>query len=156
RNVQRGFGQGALARSADGALMSDDQQALADQLDRLATDAARLAARVRQLDRGGDALDDLRNGGVPTPPPAPPLCGVSDQAIRDWIEHAASIGQPIAEKLTTWIISTRRLLAYIEAHCGGRPARVKAENLWKECWPRWSHLANRDELGMAPSSLLSR
>ena len=44
---------------------------------------------------------------------------------------------PIAEKLT-WIISRRRLFAHIEAHCGGRPARVKAENLWKEYWPRWS------------------
>ena len=31
---------------------------------------------------------------------------------------------------------TRRLLPYIEAHCGGFPARVKAENRWKEYWRR--------------------
>jgi hypothetical protein len=143
--------------------MTDDQKSLADEFDRLAaehtrlaTDAANLAIRVRRLGRLGDALDDLRNGGFLTTQQAATICEVSDQAIRDWIEHAASIGEPIAEKRTTWIIGTRRLFAYIEAHCGGFPARVKAENRWRENWARWSRLANRDELGAAHSSLVSR
>jgi hypothetical protein len=127
--------------------MSDDQKALAAELDRLAAehaklsaDAARLATRVRQLGRIGDALDDLRNGGILTVQQGAIICDVSDQAIRDWIEHAALIGQPIAEKRTTWIICTSRLLAYVEEHCGGMPARVKAKNRLDEFWPKWSHV----------------
>jgi hypothetical protein len=125
--------------------MSDDQVTLAAELDRLAAQHARLAAdatnlaiRVRQLGRIGDALDDLRSGGLLTCQQAAAICEVTDQAIRDWIEHSISIGRPIAEKRTTWIISTARLLAYVEEHCGGKPERVKAENLLKEYWPKWS------------------
>jgi hypothetical protein len=50
--------------------MSDDQKALADELDRLAAehaklsaDATRPATSVRQIGRIGDALDELHNGG---------------------------------------------------------------------------------------------
>jgi hypothetical protein len=125
--------------------MTDDQNSLAAELDRLADEhaklsanAARLATRVRQLGRIGDALDDLRNGGILTARQAAIICSVSDQTIRDWVEHAALIGRPIAEKRTTWIICTSRLLAYVEEHCGGKPARVRAENRFKEYWPKWS------------------
>jgi hypothetical protein len=117
--------------------MSDD---LADELDQIAADHAKLAARatrladrLRRLGRGRDALDDLL-----TTMQAATICGVTDQAIRYWIEHAASIGQPIAVKRVTWVVSKSRLLAYVEEHCGGKHARVKAENLFKEHWPRWS------------------
>ncbi|WP_407174429.1 hypothetical protein [Bradyrhizobium sp. STM 3562] len=125
--------------------MNDDQQSLAADLDRLASEhtrlaahAARLAARVRQLAPVGDALHDLRTGEFLTTSRAALICEVTDQCIRDWIAHAASIGQPIAEKGATWIVSKSRLLAYVEEHCGGKPARVKAENLFKEYWPKWS------------------
>jgi len=37
-----------------------------------------------------------------------------------------------------WIVDTARLLAYIEKHRGGLPARVKTENRLKEFWPKWS------------------
>jgi hypothetical protein len=115
-----------------------DQTALAAELDRLATDAASLATRVRQLSRVGDALDDLRNGGLLTTSQAATICEVTDQTIRDWIEEAASRGEPIAEKRTTWIVSTPRLLAYVEERCGGFAARVKAGNRFREHWPKWS------------------
>ena len=42
--------------------MTDDQKALAAELDRLSADAARLADRVRRLGRAGDGIDDLREG----------------------------------------------------------------------------------------------
>jgi hypothetical protein len=125
--------------------MTDDQRSLAAELDQIAADhtrlaarATRLAERVRRLGRVGDALHDLRNGEFLTTSQAATICEVTDQAIRDWIEHAASIGEPIAEKRTTWIIIKSRLLAYVEEHCGGKPERVKAENLLKEYWPKWS------------------
>jgi hypothetical protein len=125
--------------------VTDDQTALAAELDRLASeharlaaDAARLSKLVRQLGRVGDALDDLRNGGLLTTSQAATICDVTDQAIRDWIEEAASRGEPIAEKRTTWIVSTPRLLAYVEKRCGGFPARVKAQNRLREHWPKWS------------------
>jgi hypothetical protein len=118
--------------------MTDDQTALVAELDRLAADAARLSKLVRHFGRVGDALDDLRNGGLLTTSQAAIICEVTDQAIRDWIEEAASRGEPIAEKRTTWIVSTPRLLAYVEERCGGFPARVKAENRFREHWPKWS------------------
>jgi hypothetical protein len=31
-----------------------------------------------------------------------------------------------------------RLFAYLENHCGGLPARVRADNRFKEYWPKWS------------------
>ena len=33
------------------------------------------------------------------------------------------------------LVGTDRLFVYIEKHRGGLPARVKAENLFKERWP---------------------
>jgi hypothetical protein len=125
--------------------MTDDQKVLADELDQLASEHARFAAnvtrlakRVRQLGPVGDALHALRNGEFLTTSQAAIICDVTDQTIRDWIEHAASIGQPIAEKRTTWIIIRSLLLGYVEERCGGFPARVKAENRLKEYWPKWS------------------
>lgn len=47
------------------ATMTDDQNALAAELDRLAADAASLAIGIRRLGRAGDALADLRNGRIP-------------------------------------------------------------------------------------------
>jgi hypothetical protein len=86
----------------------------------------------------GDALDDLRNGDLLTTTQAAKITDVSDQTIINWAEHAASIGRPIGARLSTWIISKPRLLAYIEEHRGGLHERVKAERRFDELWPKWS------------------
>jgi hypothetical protein len=86
----------------------------------------------------GDVIDLINDGALLTVPQAAIICGLTSQRILDWIEHAALVGQPFAEKRSTWLIGKDRLFAYIEAHRGGKPARVKAENLFKQYWPRWS------------------
>jgi hypothetical protein len=125
--------------------MTDDQKALAAELDRVAGDARRLADKaghlancVRRLGRVGDALDDLREGGLLTVQQAATVCGVTDQAVYDWIADAARLGRPIAEKRATWVIGTDRLLAYVEKWRGGQAAREAAEARLKEHWPQWS------------------
>lgn len=119
--------------------MTDDQKALAAELDQLAADAARLADRVRRLGKAGDAMDDLREGFFLTVAQAATVCHVSDQAIYNWIDHAARMGRPIAEKrANVWIVDTARLFAYVEKHRGGSPTRVKAEARLREFWPIWS------------------
>jgi hypothetical protein len=76
--------------------MTDDQKALAAELDRVADDARRLADeaghlanRVRRLGRVGDALDDLRDGAFLTVRQAAIICEVTDQTVYDWIADAA-------------------------------------------------------------------
>jgi hypothetical protein len=86
----------------------------------------------------GDVIDLINDGALLTVQQAATICGLTSQRILDWIEHAALVGQPFAEKKSTWLVGTERLFAYIEKHRGGLPARVKAENLLKEHWPRWS------------------
>ena len=125
--------------------MTDDQQALAAELDRLASEHTRLAAnaaglakRVRQLGRVGDALDGLLAGAFLTVRQAAIICDVTDQTIYDWINDAARLGRPIAEKRATWVIGTERLFAYVEKWRGGQAARTEAEARLKEHWPKWS------------------
>jgi hypothetical protein len=119
--------------------MTDDQKALAAELDRLSADAARLADRVRRLGRAGDPIDDLREGLFLTVRQAATVCAVTDQAIYNWIEDANRMRRPIAEKrATVWVIDTARLLAYVEKHRGGLSAKSRAETRLKENWPIWS------------------
>ncbi|MGX9431188.1 MULTISPECIES: hypothetical protein [Bradyrhizobium] len=119
--------------------MTDEQKALAAELDRLSADVARLADRVRRLGRAGGAMDDLREGLFLTVAQAATVCDVTDQAIYYWIDHAARMRHPIAEKrANVWIIDTARLFAYLARHRGGLPARVKAENRLREYWSIWS------------------
>ena len=119
--------------------MTDDQKALAADLDRLSADAARLADRLRRFDRTGDAMDDLREGLFLTVAQAATVCGVSDQAVYTWIDHATRMQRPIAEKrANVWIVDTARLFAYVEKHRGGFSARVKAQNRLRDHWPIWS------------------
>jgi hypothetical protein len=119
--------------------MTDDQKALAAELDRLSADAARLADRVRRLGRAGDPIDDLREGLFLTVREAATVCAVTDQAIYNWIEDAARMRNPIGEKrANVWVIDTARLLAYVEKHRGGLPAKATAETRLKEYWPIWS------------------
>ncbi|WP_316207233.1 hypothetical protein [Bradyrhizobium sp. SZCCHNR3118] len=87
---------------------------------------------------GGDILEALQNGEALTTQQAAMICDVSDQTIRDWIEHANSLGKPIAIKRTTWIVGRPHLFAYIEEHGGGLHERVKAERRFESYWPRWS------------------
>jgi hypothetical protein len=86
----------------------------------------------------GDVIDLINEGALLTVQQAAIICGLTSQRILDWIEHAALLGQPFAEKKSTWLIGTDRLLTYIEKYRGGRPARVKAENLLQGYWPSWS------------------
>jgi hypothetical protein len=119
--------------------MTDEQKALAAELDQLSADVARLADRLRRLGKAGDAMDDLREGLFLTVAQAATVCDVTDQAVYYWIEHAARMRRPIAEKrASVWIIDTARLFAYVEKHRGGFSARVKAENRLREFWPIWS------------------
>jgi hypothetical protein len=119
--------------------MTDDQKALAAELDRLSADAARLADRVRRLGRAGDPIDDLREGLFLTVREAATVCAVTDQAIYNWIEDAGRMHRPIAEKrASVWVLDTARLLAYVEKHRGGPPAKATAETRLKEYWPFWS------------------
>ena len=83
----------------------------------------------------GDVIDLINGGALLTVEQAAIVCGLTSQRILDWIEHAARLGQPFAEKKSTWLVGTERLFAYVEKHRGGLPARVKAENLFKERWP---------------------
>jgi len=85
----------------------------------------------------GDLLTALRGGGFLTTSQAAQICGVSDQAIRDWIDDAASKGRPIAERAATLIVIRDLLFDYVE-HCSDRHERVKAERRFDELWPRWS------------------
>lgn len=119
--------------------MTDDQKALAADLDRLSADAARMAERVRRLGRAGDGIDDLREGFFLTVRQAAIVCAVTDQAIYNWIDDAARMRRPIAEKCASvWVIDTARLLAFVEKHRGGPSVKAKAENQLKEYWPIWS------------------
>ncbi|MBR0900980.1 hypothetical protein JQ616_38995 [Bradyrhizobium tropiciagri] len=119
--------------------MTDDQKELAAELDRLAGDAARLADRVRRLGRIGDGMDDLREGLFLSVGQAAIVCDVSDQAIYNWIEHAARVRRPIAEKrANVWIIDTARLFAYVDKRRGGPSARVIAVDRLRAFWPIWS------------------
>jgi hypothetical protein len=86
----------------------------------------------------GEVIDLINSGALLTFQQAATICDLTSQRILDWIEHAALLGQPIAEKRSTWLIGTDRLLTYIEKYRGGLPARVKAENRLKEYWLRWS------------------
>ena len=125
--------------------MTDDQKALAADLDqlaadhfRLATNAANLANRVRRLGRVGDALDDLRNGAFLTVREAAIICEVTDQCIYDWIADAERRRRPIGEKKATWVIGRDRLFDYVQKWRGGLPAREAAEARLQEHWPKWS------------------
>jgi hypothetical protein len=130
-------------------MMTDDQKALAAELDRLSADVARLADRVRRLGRAADAMDDLREGLFLTVAQAATVCDVTDQAVYYWIEHGAKTRRPIAEKhANVWIIDTARLLAYVEKHRGGSSARVKAEGRLREFWPVWSEQQELRGVGM--------
>jgi hypothetical protein len=124
--------------------MTDDQKALAAELDqlaadhfRLANDAASLANRVRRLGRVGDALADLRSGAFLTVRQAAIICLVSDQTIYDWIKDAERLGRPIAEKRATWMVGRDELFAYVEKWRGGPSARDAAAARLQEYWPKW-------------------
>jgi hypothetical protein len=130
--------------------MTGDQKALAAELEWLSAEVARLADCVRRLGRAGDGMDDLREGLFLTVAQAAAVCSVSDQAIYTWIDHAARMRRPIAEKrANVWIIDTARLFAYVEKHRGGLPARVEAESRLRAFWPIWSEPRElrRDEMG---------
>jgi X-X-X-Leu-X-X-Gly heptad repeat protein len=126
--------------------MTDEQKALAAELDQLADRARqladgvrRLADGVRQLGRAGDVIDDLREGGLLTVSQAAIACETTDQTIYRWLADAARRGRPLGlKRASTWLIGKARLLDYVERHQGGLPARVKAENRLKEYWSIWS------------------
>ncbi|WP_028165981.1 hypothetical protein [Bradyrhizobium elkanii] len=118
--------------------MTDEQKALAAELDQLADRAGQLADGVRQLGRTGDLIDDIAAGGLLTAPQAATICEVSDQTILRWLADAARRGRPLGLKRATWLIGKTRLLDYVERHQGGLPARVKVENRLKEYWSIWS------------------
>jgi hypothetical protein len=79
--------------------------------------------RLRRLNA---AAEDLKSSL--TVLQAASICGITDQAIRNWIGDAARIRRPIAEKrVNAWIIDTLRMLAYLEKHRGGPSAKALAE-----------------------------
>ncbi|UPT97746.1 hypothetical protein J4G48_0006530 [Bradyrhizobium barranii subsp. apii] len=119
--------------------MTDEQKALAAELDQLSAEAVRLADRVPRLGKAGDAMDDLREGFFLTVAQAATVCDVTDQAIYNWIDHAARMRRPFAEKrANVWIIDTARLFAYVQKYRGGLSARLKAESRLREFWSVWS------------------
>jgi hypothetical protein len=111
-------------------LMSNDPKVLAAELDRI-------VERLRRLERADDVIDDIRNGGLLTTAQAATNCEVSGQTICRWNEDAARSGEPLGVMRVTWLISTARLLDYVEKYQGGMSARLKAETLLKEHWPIW-------------------
>ena len=131
--------------------MTNDQNALAAELDRIAADTARLAGFARQLGRPGEGM-----GGFClflTVVEAVEVCGVTDQTIYNWIDDAKRMGIPFAEKrANVWLIVTADLLAFIQKQRGGLPARVKAENRLRECSAKWSEPQElrSGEAGRAP------
>jgi len=66
------------------------------------------------------------------------ICQAADQSLYRWLADAARKGRPLGVKQATWLIGKARLLDYVEKYQGGLPARVKAENLLREYWPKWS------------------
>jgi hypothetical protein len=93
---------------------------------------------VSQLERSGDVIDDIRDGGLLTVQQATIIFETTDQTIYRWIGDAARRGRPIGLKQATWLLGTGRMLDYIEKHQGGPHARVKAESQLKKYWPSWS------------------
>jgi hypothetical protein len=85
----------------------------------------------------GDVIDQIASGGLLTVSQAAIICETTDQTIYRWLEDATNKGRALGEKRATWMIGTARLFAYIEEQ-QGLPARVKAQNRLKECWPGWS------------------
>jgi hypothetical protein len=80
----------------------------------------------------GDVIDEIASGALLTTSQAATICEVTDQTIYRWIEDAGRRGEPLGIKQATWLLSTARLLAYVEQHQGGLHARVKAENVLKK------------------------
>jgi hypothetical protein len=88
-----------------------------------------------------NVLDLIDDGAILTVQRAATICGVTSQAMLDWIADAARMRCPFARKGHTWMIDTEKLLAYVEKHRGGKPARVKAEEQLAYWLPRWSQAA---------------
>jgi hypothetical protein len=111
---------------------------MADPIERITANLEQALADVKRLERAGDVIDAIRDGGVLTVRQAAIICDRDDQTIYRWIEDAAQKGRPLGLKQATWMVGTERLLDYVEKHQGGLPARVKAENRLGDFWAKWS------------------
>src|SRR5690242_3767305 len=99
-----------------GATMSDDQQSLAAELDRVADEARRLADRARQFESGGeDVIDLVLRGELLTLEQAADVAECSDEKIRRACELAAATNTPLGVKPAgRWLVGKARLLDDIE------------------------------------------
>jgi hypothetical protein len=123
--------------------MTDDQKALAAELDRVATEARRLAGRVRQLGSGGDVIDLVLAGELLTLDQAADIAECSDEKIRRACELAFATNDPLGVKPAgRWLVGKARLLDIIERGKldwrRGKDARLRAEERAKkhEAWAR--------------------
>jgi len=123
--------------------MTDDQATLAAELDRVATEARRLADRVRQLESGGDVIDLIVAGELLTLDQAADIAECSGEKIRRACELAAETNNPLGVKPAgRWLVGKARLLDDIERGKldgrRGKGARLRAEERAKkyQAWAR--------------------
>jgi hypothetical protein len=85
----------------------------------LAAELAALAERVRQIETGGDAIDQLARLELLRSDDAALVGGRDTSTGARWAAAAEDEGEPIAIKVgTSWLFVTTRLLGYIERTSG--------------------------------------
>jgi hypothetical protein len=92
---------------------------MADTPPALAAELAALAERVRQIETGGDAIDQLARLELLRGDDAALVGGRDTSTLARWAAAAEDEGTPIAIKVgTSWLFVTKRLLGYIERAFG--------------------------------------
>lgn len=124
--------------------MSDDQQSLAAELDRVAAEARRLVDRARQLESEGDVIDLILRGELLTLDQAADVAECSDEKIRRACELAAATNNPLGVKLAgRWLVGKARLFDDIEHGKldgrRGKDARQRAEERARK-YAGWARL----------------
>jgi hypothetical protein len=122
----------------------------------VAAELAALAERVRQIESGGDAIDQLTRLELLRGDDAALVGGRDTSTLARWAAAAENEGMPIAIKTgNSWLFVANRLLGYIERTSGlytRREAetrlrklcemRASRQNLSQNARPRARHIAN--------------
>jgi hypothetical protein len=112
--------------------MTDDQKALAAELDRVAGDARRLAERVRQHQSDDGVVVRILRGELLTLEQAADVAECSDEKIRKQCELTAGTNRPLGIKFANrWMVGKLELLDDLEQgkidRRRGPDARQRAE-----------------------------
>jgi hypothetical protein len=95
--------------------MTDDPKSLAAELDRLITDAGRLADRVRQLETEGSVVARILRGELLNLEQAADVAECSDEKIRKQCELTTGTNRPLGIKFANrWMVGRLELLDDLE------------------------------------------